>query len=99
MKKDDMRFCIRFNPADPRHRKAAQTLNMAGRRKATIVANALWEYDAKQGSLDRGEVENHAFVSGRASPSGQNRALTDAGSDEGLRNSILDSIGQFKGSI
>lgn len=45
LKKDEMSFHIRFNNADPRHRKAARILNMVGRQKATIVANALWEYD------------------------------------------------------
>ena len=99
MKKDEMRFCIRFNPADPRHRKAARTLNMAGRRKATIVADALWEYDAKYDSPKGAESENHPSASERASPSGQSRPLLETGQDDGLRNSILDSIGQFKGGF
>jgi hypothetical protein len=44
MKKDETRYTIRFNPSDPRHRKAMETLNIAGRRKATLIADAVCEY-------------------------------------------------------
>jgi hypothetical protein len=45
MKKDEARFTIKFNPANPRHKKAIQLLNEAGRRKAPVIADALCMYD------------------------------------------------------
>ena len=44
MKKDETRFTVRFNPADPRHRIAMDILVLSGRRKATLIADALCEY-------------------------------------------------------
>jgi len=44
MKKDQTRFTIRFNPADPRHQTAMSALELAGRRKATLIADAVCEY-------------------------------------------------------
>jgi len=36
-----MRFTIRFNHDIPRHRKTAELLNAAGRKKAHVIADAL----------------------------------------------------------
>ena len=47
MKKDEARFTIRFNPADPRHRKAMEALTASGRRKASLIADAVCEYLAR----------------------------------------------------
>lgn len=47
MKKDETRYTIRFNPADPRHKIAMEALNTAGRRKATLIADAVYEYLAR----------------------------------------------------
>jgi len=47
MKKEETRFSIRFCPADPRHQFAMEVLNAAGRRKATIIADAICDYFAR----------------------------------------------------
>jgi len=44
MKKDDARFTIRFNSVDPSHQKAMAVLHAAGRRKASLIADAVNEY-------------------------------------------------------
>lgn len=44
MKKDDTRFTVRFNPTDPRHQSAMADLNASGRRKAALIAEALYYY-------------------------------------------------------
>ena len=41
-KKNIYNFHIAFNSDDPRHIWAAEVLNKLGRRKATVIANALW---------------------------------------------------------
>ena len=43
-KMDATRFTIRFNPSDPYHQKAMTILSHAGRRKATIIADAICAY-------------------------------------------------------
>ena len=108
MKKDEMRFSIRFNPADPRHRKAALLLNMAGRRKAAIVADAIWEYemkyavsasDTKKPGNGRSETEMSRNDCGRCEiERNQDIYVTHIGSedDDMLRDSILDAIGRFQ---
>jgi hypothetical protein len=49
MKKDETRFTIRFNPIDPRQFKAMNALEAAGRRKATLIADAVCEYLERRG--------------------------------------------------
>jgi len=44
VKKDKTRFTIRFNPIDPRQAKAMNALEVAGRRKSTLIADAICEY-------------------------------------------------------
>jgi len=44
MKKDETRFTIRFNQIDPRHQRAMNALRAAGRRKASLIADAVCEY-------------------------------------------------------
>ena len=43
-KKNEARFTIKFNPANPRHREAMRVLNEAGRSKAALIADALCLY-------------------------------------------------------
>ena len=44
-KKDETRFTIKFNPANPRHKEAMRILNKdGGRRKASLIADALCMY-------------------------------------------------------
>jgi len=49
VKIDDTRFTIRFGKADPKHQFASHMLKAVGRRKANLIADALWEYYAKYG--------------------------------------------------
>jgi len=49
MKKDETRFTIRFNPVDPRQRRAMNALEAAGRRKSTLIADAVCEYLDRRG--------------------------------------------------
>jgi len=51
-KKDDNRFTIRFNPADPRQQKTKEVLNLAGRRCASLIAEAMCEYLARRGDVE-----------------------------------------------
>ena len=44
MKSDIARFTVRFNPEDPRQRVAIDVLNASGRRKASLIADALHYY-------------------------------------------------------
>jgi len=50
MKKDKHRFTIRFNPADPRQQMIAEMLEAAGRRKASLITDALYEYLMRYGN-------------------------------------------------
>ena len=43
-KKNEARFTIKFNPANPRHQEAMRMLNDAGRCKASLIADALNMY-------------------------------------------------------
>jgi hypothetical protein len=52
MKKDETRFTIRFNPVDPRQFRAMKVLEAAGRRKSTIIADAVCEYLERRGEND-----------------------------------------------
>ena len=52
IKKDNTRYTIRFNPADPRHQRAMDVLESAGRRKASLIADAVCEYLARHGGAE-----------------------------------------------
>lgn len=43
-KKEESRFNIRFNPADPTHQITIEILSHAGRSKANLIANAIAFY-------------------------------------------------------
>jgi hypothetical protein len=43
-KKDERRFTIKFCPVNPRHQEAVRHLKGAGRRKASLIADALFFY-------------------------------------------------------
>ena len=51
-KKDETRYTIRFNPSDPRQQIAMAALNTAGRRKATLIADAICEYFARNSKYE-----------------------------------------------
>ena len=48
-KKDENRFTIRFSPADPRQRMVRDALEASGRRKASLITDAVCEYLARYG--------------------------------------------------
>ena len=52
MKKDEARYTIRFCPADPRHRTVMEALDAAGRRKASLIVDAIWEYLVRHGGAE-----------------------------------------------
>jgi len=56
MKKDETRFTIRFNPVDPRHQRAIEALEKAGRRKASLIADAICEYLAQYGEYGATDI-------------------------------------------
>ena len=56
MKKDETRFTIRFNLADPRHQIAMNALSAAGRRKSTLIADAICEYLARHSGEGMADV-------------------------------------------
>ncbi len=43
-KKEDNKFTIQFNPADPQHAQTISILNQQGRRKAQFITNAVMHY-------------------------------------------------------
>lgn len=43
-KKEDNKFTIQFNPADPQHAQTIDILNQQGRRKAQFITNAVIHY-------------------------------------------------------
>jgi len=59
MKKDNARFTIRFNPADPRHQRAMNVLESAGRRKASLIAEAVCEYLVRHGGAEPVDTINY----------------------------------------
>ena len=108
MKKDAMSFHIRFNNADPRHRKAARILNMVDRQKATIVANALWEYDEGNLNCEPTNKSPTTDITPQLPPKSMKTHLCneDIGKqtpvhsyetrNNGLLNSIVATLGQFQ---
>ena len=97
MKKEEMRFSIRFNPADPRHRNAARLLNEAGRSKAVIVANALWEYDFKRDTPFDARVNTNetAVFPVPITAQGISPGMPDDKADE-LEDAVLSGLSQFR---
>lgn len=43
-KKEQFKFTIQFNAADPAHQQTAAVLNQQGRRKAQFIVNAIQHY-------------------------------------------------------
>lgn len=43
-KKEQNKFTIQFNPADPAHRQTVDILNQQGRRKAQFIVSAVQHY-------------------------------------------------------
>ena len=64
-KKGKTRFTIRFNPADPKHQRTIEVLSTAGRRKASLISEAVCEYLAQH---DRHSFENAMSLISKISP-------------------------------
>jgi len=75
MKKDEPRFTIRFNPVDPRHQKAMNALEVAGRRKASLIADAVCEYLARHEGND--EIFSSPFTLAPTAPPKPHNAVSE----------------------
>ena len=58
-KKDPMQFTIHFSEFIPRHREVAEFLNRCGRKKAYIIAEAVYQYIH---GGERSETEGISFL-------------------------------------
>jgi hypothetical protein len=104
LKKEEMRFSIRFNPADPRHLKAARILNQVGRSKAMIVADALWEYDLRRSTQSGAELSSADSVADAdAAPGVQSAPIAikspmPSGNEKAdeLQDAVLSGLSQFR---
>jgi len=93
LKKDEVRFTIRFNPADPRHQKAMGALQSSGRRKATLIADAVCEYLERYGGVETAVIlpqSNPCPASADAHKPGL------LGDDGDLRSAVLGGLSMFK---
>jgi len=109
MKKDENRFTIRFNSADPRHQRTMEALEAAGRRKAFFIADAVCEYLARHGGRGAADTILPALPPAVASihvPPEYELPLkileTEAGDfsedtvlDDDMRDAVLDGLSAF----
>ena len=94
LKKDETRFTIRFNPADPRHRKAMGALKASGRRKATLIADAVCEYLERHDghdSVSQLQANHMPLVESVIVPQ-QKEPAESHHSDDDLRNAVLGGL-------
>jgi len=107
VKKDETRFTIRFNSVDPRHQAAMDALQASGRRKASLIADAVCEYLARHGggatplytalptSIAGPVCSTHNEAAGTpeiATPG----ASDDASFDDDMRDAVLGGLSAFK---
>lgn len=92
MKKDYTRFTIRFNPVDPRHQKTMEALEVAGRRKASLIADAVCEYLARHGESG---IENTVTYASSLPSNLDNRVIKE----EKTPPPVLDSQNISKADI
>ena len=97
MKKDETRFTVRFNPIDPRQKTAMDVLKSSGRRKASLIADALCEYLARH----IGDGAEHPHTAPLLSAAGVPEttmpgALDDTPLDDEMREAVLGGLGAFK---
>jgi hypothetical protein len=95
MKKDETRFTIRFNPTDPRQRKATEVLVAAGRRKASLIADALCEYLA---SYDNDEIIVKTIPTVNSATVNNNTTAVLTGEtvlDDDMREAVLGGLSMF----
>ena len=78
-KKDETRFTIKFNPANPRHKEAMRILNEdGGRRKASLIADALCMYVHGNSVIDVSTIKNPVQVAKVESCTPMHRHETNA---------------------
>jgi hypothetical protein len=104
-KKEENRFTIRFNPADPKHRKTMGVLISAGRRKASLISDAICEYLARHdGDTAAVAVFYEKQTAPETTPSSASVPISQATDhapadeniiDEDMRQSILDGLSMF----
>ena len=94
MKKDETRFTIRFNPSDPKQKKAMDVLEGAGRRKASLIADALCDYLARVYGEPGGVVTVLATPSPYSPPSkpGSNHSGDFDGKADGIKPCLNDVV-------
>jgi len=106
MKKDPNRFNIRFNPADPREQYAITMLQGSGRKKATLISEALYFYVMQikalqasganapyQPTLPLAPLMAHGVIT-----EGAVHAMSGQGNsedEEGLRGTLEDVMSMF----
>ena len=106
MKKDEARFTIKFCLADPRHRKAVEVLNAVGRRKASLIADAVCAYLAQDGAMTVSFAANadnaaNAAKTANTAPNlpvaADNTAHDKAITDNNIHQAILSGLSMFGG--
>ena len=99
-KKREMAFHISLNSEDPRHIWAAQILNKAGRRKATIIVNAMWELEQiklKMGKVQTCECSSSVVIEEAVNQVDRNISEHDIDTtDDALRDSINKNMYLFE---
>jgi len=107
VKKDETRFTIRFNPIDPRHQAAMDTLEASGRRKASLIADALCEYLARHGGgtafpymppppLAAEPLHSISNEVADAADTTTHGASDAASFDDDMRDAVLGGLSAFK---
>jgi len=91
-----MRFSIKFNEADPRHRKAAQVLNDAGRRKATVIANAICDWLEENDGGMQSQDSCFVFDNQLEFDDIENSVQGASGVGDMISDSIAASLGGFR---
>ena len=103
MKKNEMRFTIRFNPADPRHKITINALNASGRRIATLIADAVYDYLVRHGSIipseppsphDTNTISEKLPIRADIEKSSVG-SLDNAAYDDDIRDAVLSGLSAF----
>ena len=92
-KKNEARFTIKFNPANPRHREAIRILNEAGRGKATLIADALCMYTHYGANMSADLLRVNMKESALAAQN--TKAGADKNEDDAFLNILADSADLF----
>ena len=94
-KKNEARFTIKFNPANPRHQEAIRTLNEAGRGKAALIADALCMYAHYGASMSADLLSSKEIIPAMQSTKICMASKNEKGEDDTLLNILADSSDMF----